>query len=282
MTLVEVLQEVPAPAWGLGGAIVGVVGTLSASWLSNRSNDRRFSKQLNHDAEQKAKDRVGQLRRDVYLCAVDELVSVNAFMGRLATIDPTDVEAISTGFLGFMKATARVQAVANEVTRHKVAELSGAYGRLYMELLADAAPAHVLKLDIDINRESYANLHAERVRLVSAMREENEGVSSKFKFEALSKSFERTSRSIEAVSQEYLDLSARHNAALASFSASTARKVVCLSELQAEVSALLRAEFDLDADLEGMKAQFREQGEQARSASETYLAKLKAELAAGE
>lgn len=281
MNLVEVLLEVPAPAWGLAGAIVGVVGTLSASWLSNRSNDRRFSRQLSHDAEQKAKDRVGQLRRDVYLSAVDELVSVSAFMGRLATIDPTNTEALSSGFLGFMKATARVQAVANEITRRKVAELSGAYGRLYIELLADAAPAHLIKLDIDINRVSYAKLHAERMRLVSAMREENEGVSSKFKFEALSSSFENTSRFIETVSREYVELSAKHNAALAAFAASTAAKIVCLSELQAEVSALLRSEFDLDADLESMKAEFRSQGEQARLASEQHLERIKFELAAG-
>lgn len=276
MTFIQFLQAIPAPAWGLAGAIVGVLGTLGATALSNGSNDRRFEKQLTHDAEQKSKDRALELRQNVYLAAAEQLAEINGFLGQLASVDPTDTKAMSAGILGFFKATAKVSLVASESTRKKVAEFSDAYGKLFIVLMADASEAHRLSVDINVNRETYDTINIERMRILAAMRDANENAESKYKFEALSKSFDSTAKQIDQLSAEYSELSERHNDALASYGASAGRKIASLAELQAEVGALLRAEFDLDVDVEGMKAQFREQSAEALATGDEFFSKLKA------
>lgn len=275
MDFIEFLQNVPAPAWGLAGAMVGVVGTLCAVLLTNRSTNSRFEKQLKHEAEQKSKDRAAELRRTVYLSAVEDLVAINSFLGQLAVVDPTNPENLANGVSGFFKSSARVSLVASEGARQKVAELTGAYGRMFLDLMVDASEAHRLKIDINVNRQGYQDLHLERMRLIAAMRDANENVESKYKFEALTNSFDGTVNKMADLSAEFTELSGMHNTAIADYGALAVRKIAKLAELQAEVSALLRQELDLEVDLEGMKAQFREQSGKALEAGDTFLAKLK-------
>ncbi len=275
MSFIGFLQGVPAPAWGLAGAIVGVLGTLVATKISNNSNDRRFENQLKHDAEQKSKDRAAQLRRSVYLKAVAELVGINAFLGQLAAADPTDTNSITKGATGFFKAMGRVSLVASERTREKVTDLSGAYGELFMELMADASVAHQLKIDINLNRQIYENLNMERIRIISAMREVNESNDTKYKFESLSNSFESTIQPIGEISEEFKELSNRHQDSLASYGTSATKKISRLSNLHAEVSVLLREELDLDTDIERMKSQLREQASKMAKTLEMYYARLR-------
>jgi len=275
MDFIEFLQNVPAPAWGLAGAMVGVVGTLCAVLLTNRSTNSRFEQQLKHEAEQKSKDRAAELRRTVYLSAVEDLVAINSFLGQLAVVDPTNPENFANGVSGFFKSSARVSLVASEGARQKVAELTGAYGRMFLDLMVDASEAHRLKIDVNVNRQGYQDLHLERMRLIAAMRDANENVESKYKFEALTNSFDGTTKQMADLSAEFSELSDMHNIAIADYGALAVRKIAKLAELQAEVSALLRQELDLEVDLEGMKAQFREQSGKAIEAGDAFLAKLK-------
>lgn len=62
-TVVSYVAEVPDVVWS--GVIASVI-TLSGVLLSNHSNTVRLEKQLAHDAEQKEKERLASLRKDVY------------------------------------------------------------------------------------------------------------------------------------------------------------------------------------------------------------------------
>ena len=274
MCIGQFLQSIPAPAWVLAGGVVGVIGTLGASFLSNKSNDRRFDKQLTHDGNQKAKDRAAELRRSVYLNAADELIAINAFLGSLATADPTNQQELTKGLLSFMTATSRVSLVANEATRQKVTELAGAYGQLFFQLMADASDAHVLSGDIKVNRDIYEKLHQERMRLIAAMRDTNENTESKYTFASLTQSLDSTTPQIDKISEEYSQLANRRNKALVAYAKTTADRLAGLAELQAEVSALLRQELDIDVDLEKMKADSRAQFGKAKNAANVLFKKL--------
>ncbi|WP_148650536.1 hypothetical protein [Lysobacter capsici] len=275
MDFIAFLQGLPAPVWGLAGAIVGVVGTLGANLLSNRSNDRRFDRQLIHDATQKSKDRAAQMRREVYLAAVDEIVAVNEFVGQLASLDPTDRAILTAGFNRFLRACARVQLVASESARTKVSELSSAYGKMFMDMMGEASVAHNLKISLNINREAYEDIQGERTRLLSAMRVAREETNSKYQIDALLASFELTVKSVEDSMSEYSDLADRYGDALVAYGKKVAIRVADLAILQAEVSALLRSEFDLDVDVDNMKRQAREQVFQATQAMDGFFKKLK-------
>ena len=273
--IAQFLQEIPGAVWGVIGTAIGVIGTLSATYLSNSSNDDRFDRQLTHDAQEKAKDRAAELRRSVYLDAADQLIAVNAFLGGLASVDPTDKRALTDGLLGFMTATSRVQLVATEETRRRVAELSDIYGVMFFELMADASNAHLLQCDIKINRDSYDNLHLERLRLIAAMRDFNENIESKYIFDALSKSLDRTTPQIEKIMAEYVALTAKQNLALTSYGASLGEKMRGLAEILTEVTALLRKELDNEVDLEQMRIDSKLRLEKVKRAAGSLMVRFK-------
>ncbi len=274
MTIGQFLETIPSELWVLLGAVLGVVGTLLAGLLSlaashfaNASSDRRFEKQLTHDALEKSKDRAAELRRSVYLNASDQLIAVNGFLGGLATADPTDKHALTHGLLDFMTATSRVSLVATEETRRRVTELSDAYGVLFFELMADASDAHLLQGDININRESYESLHLERLRLIAAMRDFNETTESKFKFDALVASLDRTTPQIEAIGAEYKLLADRQNKALTAYGKKVGEKMTGLADILTDVTALLRKELDNEVDLERMKVDSKARLEKVKTAA---------------
>ncbi|MEI2431625.1 hypothetical protein RDV84_10635 [Lysobacter yananisis] len=275
MDFIGFVNGIPAPLWGLAGTVVGVFGTLGANFLSNRSNDKRFVRQLAHDATQKAKDRAMQLRREVYLTAVDEVVAVGELLGRLAVLDPTDSVALTSKFNSFARACSRVQLVASERSRFKIAELSGAYAGIFLELMGEASVAHKLKMEIDINREKYGDLQSERTRLIAAMRDVGELKDSKHHLGSLLRSFDSTTSPLEIVATEYLILSDKHNNALTAYGAMVGVKMAEVMGLQAEVTALLRSEFDLDVDLDSIKRQAEEQRQRVLQASEAFLRRVK-------
>lgn len=274
MCVGDVLQGIPAAAWGVIGAGLGVIGTLGATFLSNWSNDGRFNRQLAHDAAQKAKDRAAELRRPVYLNASDQLIAVNGFMGGLAAMDATDKAALTSGLIAFMTATSRVGLVADETTRKKVGELSSAYGQMFFQLLADASKAHSLQGSIKANRGVYKRLNREQSRLLSAMRDANQNKESKFIFASVWESSEAISKQIKENAEEYAALTDEQNTALVEYGRTTAERMAAVAELQAEVSALLRQELDLGADLEQMKKEFKGQSQTAKNAAEVFYEKL--------
>jgi hypothetical protein len=274
MSIGEVLQAIPGAAWGVTGVAMGVIGTLGATFLSNRSNDSRFDKQLLHDATQKAKDRAAELRRAVYLNASDQLIAVNAFMGGLASMDATDKSALTSGLINFMTATSRVGLVADENTRKKVGEISSTYGQMFFRLLAEASRAHSLQGLIKANRAVYKRLDREQVRLLAAMRDANENKESKFIFKSIWDSSEAVSKQLKDNADEYATLTDEQNALLVEYGRAAAVEMAAVTELQAEVSALLRQELDLGIDLEQMKKEFKGQSETAKNAAEVFYRKL--------
>lgn len=186
-----------------------------------------------------------------------------------------DRTGLTSRMESFLKATAQVSLVASEDTRKRVSELTSAYSELFIELMGDASTAHRLKIDININRQMYDSYNTERMRIVSAMRETNEDTTSSYKLEALSRSFENTVKPLEDISAEYASLSKEYNEAIMSFGVAAAEKIARLSDLYATVSGLLRSEFDLDVDLEGMKVEFREQRARAQETAKRFFARLK-------
>ncbi len=61
--------------------------TVGGVLISNGSNTKRLKLQLQHDANEKTKERTAALRREVYLRAVEELVKANAHLATLPQLD---------------------------------------------------------------------------------------------------------------------------------------------------------------------------------------------------
>jgi len=110
--LIAFLKSIPDVIWS--GLIASML-TLGGVLISNGSNTNRLKLQLQHDANEKTKERTATLRREVYLRAAEELVKANAHLATLPQLDLSKTN-LGDGLQGFFSATARLQLIAEPKT----------------------------------------------------------------------------------------------------------------------------------------------------------------------
>ncbi|MFU6375761.1 hypothetical protein ACM792_11285 [Metapseudomonas otitidis] len=149
--LLELIAQVPNVVWsGLTAALL----TLTGVFISNASNTKRLKIQLAHDASEKAKERTGKLRQEVYLLFAEELGKANTLIGSMAEADifkdnkPTQMQ-------GLFSAAIKLQFVAEPKTALVVGELSASYGAALLRLLAASDPLRKNRIDIDLTSKLF-------------------------------------------------------------------------------------------------------------------------------
>lgn len=161
--LTEYLSHIPDVVWS--GLIASAL-TLSGVLISNASNTRRLKIQLSHDSGEKAKERTGKLRQEVYLLVAEELAKANSVLGSLTQGDLTSLQA-TTEMTGLFSAVEKLKLVAEPDTALLVGELSASYGAALMRLLAASTPLMDIRIDIDIAGKSYEEASKEASRYLS-------------------------------------------------------------------------------------------------------------------
>ena len=130
MDLAELLGAIPATLWGF---IVGSFLTVLGVVMTNAANTRRLRMQHEHEWKLESKERDLNLRRDVYMAAMEAIATSVATVGRVGNLNiPTDeLELILTDK---SPAFSRVSIVGQEATIQTMAtfssELTGTFLRL--------------------------------------------------------------------------------------------------------------------------------------------------------
>lgn len=136
--------SIPTIVWsGIVASFISLAGVV----LSNRSSLKRLKEQLRHDSEEKHRDRISQLRRDVYLRLATQMTYAGGHLGSLASKDPT-TEDLGGPLQDAMAELAKAQLVGSRETAALAAEMAAAYGEALFNLMAAAKPLHDLKIDI--------------------------------------------------------------------------------------------------------------------------------------
>lgn len=147
--------------------------TLGGVLISNGSNTNRLKMQLQHDANEKTKERTATLRREVYLRVAEELVKANVHLAALPQLALSKTN-LADGLQGFFSAAARLQLIAEPRTALLVNELASEYGELVFKLMTHLLPVSKAKSDIQIADDLYSKAQAEVTRLLFAMARLNE------------------------------------------------------------------------------------------------------------
>ena len=185
--LLDLIRAVPDVIWS--GVIASVL-TLSGVLISNRSNTTRLRIQLQHDADQKTRERTATLRREVYLKAVEELTKANSYLAGLPQADPTKTN-LAEGLQGFFAAAAKLQLVAEPKTALLVNGLVARYGELLLRLMGRAMPLHDVRSDISIHDTLYNRAQEQVTRVFGEMVKFNESAQANDQaFGALRRSFD--------------------------------------------------------------------------------------------
>lgn len=185
-TALSFLASIPDVIWS--GVIASVL-TLSGVLISNRSNTNRLKLQLQHDANEKAKERTALMRREVYLRVAEELVKANAHLAGLPQLDLSKTN-LADGLQGFFGAAARLQLVAEPRTALLVSQLVAEYGELVFKLMTHLVPVSKARSDIQIADDHYSKAQFEVTRILGEMARLHEsGKPDPIVFQALESSF---------------------------------------------------------------------------------------------
>lgn len=271
MQLLVLLSKIPDVVWS--GLLASVI-TLSGVMLSNWSNTKRLVKQLSHDSDEKEKDRISALRRDVYLKAVEEMAKVGGYLGKIPQLDPAKTN-IADGLTDFLAVSAKLQLIAHPETSSLAGELTTRYGEILMSLLGKAMPVHDLNTEIRISGVFYDRNQAEVNRTLAEMTQLNEsGEPNPVRFAALQRSFEASQALANKFAEKRQEAFEQHASAAHEYTVALMREMRTVGSLQVQLTAAIRNELNLTTDLAEYEARLQKNWERMDQSINDLLAKM--------
>lgn len=130
MNLIDLINTVPATLWGF---VIGSFLTVLGVILTNAANTKRLRLQHEHEWKLENKERDLNLRRDIYMAAMEAIATSVATIGRFSNLNiPSD--ELELTLTNASPAFSRVSIVGQEATIRAVAnfsrELTGTFLRL--------------------------------------------------------------------------------------------------------------------------------------------------------
>lgn len=245
------LTLIPDVVWS---ALLASALTLAGVMLSNRSNTKRLMRQLSHDSNEKEKERINSLRRDVYLKAIEELARVNSYLGKLPQLNPLETN-LGDGLSDFFAIAAKLQLVCKPETSGLTSDLVAIYAELLMGLLAKVSPIHNLNINIRLAGSFYDRNEAEVTRALAAMTQLNEsGQPDPTRFAALQSSFEGAQKPANHFAQERADAYAQQQIAMRNYTVELLKEIQSIGNMQVRFMAAIRSELGLTTDTSELEA----------------------------
>lgn len=226
--------------------------------LSNRASVDRLKEQLRHDAREKHRDRLANLRRDVYLKLVGETNRANGYLGSLAARDPTDGD-FGEPLQGAIAELAKVQLIGSRETSAAAAELTALYGEALLRLVGFAKPMHEAKIDIRIADNLYQQCFAQGQRALAEITAENEsGAPNQARLASLFQSFEQYREQYASQAAERNAGWERYNSKHYDFVRAVLEETKRLGPVHIKLSCAIRSETGLDTDASELERRLKD------------------------
>jgi hypothetical protein len=140
---------IPEAIWsGVVGATVALIGV----FFVNSSNTKRLRLQLAHDAEQKERDRLAALRRDVYLQAPKEAVRAIKYLASLPRRDLSKIET-DKGISGFAAISAQIGVISDLATAEATVRLGNLMAKELNLALGGLSVIQSNRVNIELGQE---------------------------------------------------------------------------------------------------------------------------------
>lgn len=130
---------------GMIGAFSGLIGV----WITNYFNNNNQKERFEFESNQKETERSFNLKKDIYLNAVDELIGIHSLIGQVPNLE-FDFKNSHEQFLKFSYSMNRLQLIANIPTTKQVIQVLEVSSKLYFLMLQER------KNLIDLTSESNA------------------------------------------------------------------------------------------------------------------------------
>ncbi|MDC4578050.1 hypothetical protein NQ795_18030, partial [Acinetobacter baumannii] len=130
---------------GMIGALSGLVGVLITNYFNNKNQNERFE----FESNQKETERSFNLKKDIYLDTVDELIKIQSILGQVPNIE-FDLKITNNQFFQFCYSINRLQLIATVPTTKQAMQVMEVCSKLYFLMLKER------KNLIDLTAESNA------------------------------------------------------------------------------------------------------------------------------
>lgn len=162
------LETIPGAVWGVIGAVTGAALTSITNLISNYGNNKRLSLQLAHDAKEKNIDRMNNLRREIYMAAIEQMTKASSYFSSIPYREISD-QNVSSGLEGLYVAAAKLSLVAPPGTQEAVDRLGVEYWQLTRKVVGWLSPMQELKAEMNLHSVLYEQAMTEVKRLISSM-----------------------------------------------------------------------------------------------------------------
>lgn len=250
--IIDVIKSVPDVIWS---AIVASGITFFGVMLSNRSNTNRLVLQLNHDSDEKSKERINKLRYEVYLKVAEDIEGVNISLSTLVNRDPTKLD-MNVELHPITSSIAKLKLVAESNTAKLAGELSIQFGVLFLKVLPRLIPVDNAKTDIEINDSSYLTFSAEVSRLLREMqRLREEGPQDGVMLKYIQNAYEFNSVQAEKYAAARANAYDVHGKVMSEFNDWFLPEMKNLTSYQLELMVAIREELSVISDVTDLQRQ---------------------------
>lgn len=271
MCLYELITRIPDIVWS--GLIASIL-TLSGVLLSNWSNTGRLKLQLNHDSQEKSKQRKSDLRRDVYLKVAEEIVKVNMYLPSIPQLDFAKVN-VSDAMRDFFSAATKLQMVAEVQTSLQVIKLLSYYNELLLKVVAKSIPIQQLQKDIAIQTEHYDVVQLEIKRILEVMAHLNEsGDSDRTSLGILTRSLEFQQDVASKVFAKKENLLAQYKIIHLEFLREFIPEMKIIGHLTVPLMVEIRRELDVGGEIDAFMIEMEDQWKKISVQLDVFLSGL--------
>ena len=164
----------PVVVWtGIIASALTLFGTLGAVLITNRNNQKRLVQELQHDANQKEKDRLAALRKEVYLQAPKEMAKAMAYLGKLASRDLATI-GDDEGISGYAAVAAQISVISDLPTVDAVSRLGNSLATELFYALRELQSVQDARVDIRIGTQRLEIVSAEIQRIQAEQQQMSE------------------------------------------------------------------------------------------------------------
>lgn len=260
--------SIPTVVWsGIVAAAISLAGVI----LSNSSTTKRLKIQLDHDANEKLKDRLGLLRKEVYLQLFSDISALQAHLGSLSAKDPTSPE-FSAPIQAANEQLAKAQLVGGKDVMDISGELMARFTESLIKLMIAAKPLHELRTDISIATRFYDDNLQKSQRAIDDMTKLREsGTLDPERMEALKNSAEWFNSQCDRYHTERMNSWDKYNSAQIGFVASVKAQIGYVAPIQAQLLAAIKNEIGVSTDANLLLKQIEKNQERMEKALEVVL-----------
>lgn len=266
--MLELLKQIPEVVWA---ALLASLLTLSGVVLSNRNSRSQTLAQLDHDSNQRNREREMNLRREVYLQAAEAIARGQNILTRLTDLNLSEQE-MGAQFSVDSSTLAKIQIVSTNETVQAVSAFQQELASAYLELILKRVRLLERKRSIELLTEFIDRSQAEQNRLIDLMKKLNlEGNADQRLWKVIGDNFEFQKEQHKKYMEERNELWAEQNKAHLSFAKLCFLRFVEVSKLVPPAVFASREELELPIDKEAYLVTFNENIDRSMKIFQSFL-----------